>query len=73
MGAASILKSNSSDTLAELQNLTDGSIVAVVDTFGVTDTGHLQSRYMSKEDSILLSVRQVVILRCRRSGYLKKP
>ena len=44
MGAANTLNSNSSDVLAELQNLTEGSLVAVIDTFGGTDTGQLAVR-----------------------------
>ena len=44
MGAASTLNSNSSDALAELQNLAEESLVAVIDTFGGTDTGQLAVR-----------------------------
>ena len=54
MGAASTLNSNSSDALAELQNLTEGSLVAVIDTFGGTDTGQLAVRALVKGGQYLV-------------------
>ena len=54
MGAASTLNSNSSDALAELQNLTEGSLVAVIDTFGGADTGQLAVRALVKGGQYLV-------------------
>ena len=54
MGAASTLNSNSSDALAELQNLTEGSLVAVIDTFGGMDTGQLAVRALVKGGQYLV-------------------
>ena len=54
MGAASTLNSNSSDALAELQNLTEGSLVAVIDTFGGMNTGQLAVRALVKGGQYLV-------------------
>ena len=54
MGAASTLNSNSIDALAELQNLTEGSLVAVIDTFGGADTGQLAVRALVKGGQYLV-------------------
>ena len=54
MGAANTLNSNSSDALAELQNLTEGSLVAVIDTFGGADTGQLAVRALVKGGQYLV-------------------
>ena len=54
MGAANTLKSNSSDALAELLSLTEGSLVAVIDTFGGADTGQLAVRALVKGGQYLV-------------------
>ena len=54
MGAASTLNSNFSDALAELQNLTEGSLVAVIDTFGGMNTGQLAVRALVKGGQYLV-------------------
>ena len=54
MGAKHVMNSQSQDTVTKLQKLAKGCLMAIIDTFGGTETGNIAVRALSKAGKYLI-------------------